>query len=1586
MLAAATDDPTDGYRQNGGTVAPATTILQNAVNVGLSYQPVFLEYWCNDATNPALDSTMQSATVSMEGNHSNAAASGPATLASFTAAAGLYPEGGLIRDGSGNLYGVTSTGGASNDGTVFEVAAGSGAITTLASFAGADGISPVGTLVMDGSGNLYGTAYAGGASNDGTVFELARGSGHITVLASFNGTNGANPAAGLVLDASGNLYGTASQDGASGCGTVFEVARGSGTVRTLVSFTGANGAAPDAALVIDAAGNLYGTASQGGAAHGGTVFEVAAGSGTLTTLAAFRGANGAAPAGPLVLDAAGNLYGTTTQGGAYVAGTVFEVAAGSGTLTTLASFTGANGAAPYAGLVLDAAGNLYGTTTQGGASGYGVVFELARGSGAITPLASFTGANGIDPYSGVVLDGGGNLYGTTYTGGVAGYGTVFEVAAGSGTVTTLASFTATAGNVPQAGLTADAGGNLYGTTSCGGAFNDGTVFEVAAGSGTITTLASFNGTNGADPYAGLVLDAAGNLYGTTAFGGACGCGTVFEVAAGSGTVTALASLNAAKGEYPEGGLVMDAAGNLYGTTFAGGASNLGTVFELPTGATKVTTLASFDGAHGQFPQGGLVIDATGNLYGTTSQGGASGYGTVFEVAAGSGTVSTLASFNGTNGSGPQGNLAADAAGNLYGSTTGGGASGQGTVFEVTRGNGTVTTLAAFNGTHGADPQGGLVMDSGGSVYGTTVQGGATGYGTAFKLAPGSGTITTLASFSGMSGGSPYASLAIDSAGNLYGAVPGGAAAGQGAVFELPGAAAAFIDQWTGADSAVDTNWSDGANWSTGSAPTAGQTALFTRNATVQSFTATMDVGFTHAITGLVIDGTWGGTITVNGPLSVTGNLSLAGGSLGGSGAVKVAGSASRWTGGQLLVGAGGFTNTGTLTADTTGGNLILTGAGTFKNGGTMNEAGTNRLLLENGAKLSIAAGAIFNLTGDGGVGQVRGGTLANAGTLEKTGGTGTSVISSAIANSAAITVQTGTLALASSGGTSTGGTFSVCLGATLDLTGGSTTAYAGTYTGSGAGTVVLGSGTLKAGTGGATFNMTGNSFQWTGGAIDVSNGGFTNAGTIQDPGTGNVVVTGAGTFTNGGTMNEAGTNCLLLENGATLSNAAGAIFNLTGDGGVGQVGGGTLANAGTLEKTGGTGTSVISSAIANSAAITVKAGTLALASAGGTSTGGTFTVAGGATLDLTGGSTTAYAGTYTGSGLGTILLGGGTLKAGPGGATFNMAGNFFQWTGGTIDVSNGNFVNTGTVNYSGGAVTGTGSLVNAQTMIQTGTANLLLNNGATLSNAATGTYQLKGSGGVAGSGGGALANAGLFLKLTDAGTATIATSTLSNTGTVEVDSGTLNVAAAVTQLSGNVLTAGTWTVRGSATVPSQINFTAAGPVGVIGAAANVTLAGANASFSNLSGLQTIAQGGSLALQQGQSLTVSGALTNSGNLTLGAGCRLTLGGGFTQLSTGTFNMQLGGTAAAPTFGRLVSSTGAVALGGTLNVTSAVVPAVGSSFKVVDNGGGAAVGGSFAGLPEGATFTVTTGTTVMTFQITYAGAGGNGGRNVLITRIA
>jgi len=332
-------------------------------------------------------------------------------------------------------------------------------------------------------------------------------------------------------------------------------------------------------------------------------------------------------------------------------------------------------------VILDASGNLYGTTAGGGAGNDGTVFELAHGSGTITRLASFNGVNGAHPFAALIVDYGGNLYGTTFSGGTAS-GTVFELAHGSSKITTLANFSATNGQDPS-GLVMDSSGNLYGTLERFGAYNAGTVFELAHGSRTITTLASFNGTNGSSPYAALIMDSSGNLYGTTTFGGASNNGTVFELAHGSHTITTLASFNGTDGLRPQAALIMDRSGNFYGTATGGGAYNSGTVFELAHGSSTITTLASFNDTDGRFPTAGVIMDGSGNLYGTTTFGGASNNGTVFELAHGSGTITTLASFNGTNGADPEGALIMDGSGNLYSTTNRGGASNLGTVFELT---------------------------------------------------------------------------------------------------------------------------------------------------------------------------------------------------------------------------------------------------------------------------------------------------------------------------------------------------------------------------------------------------------------------------------------------------------------------------------------------------------------------------------------------------------------------------------------------------------------------------------------------------------------------------------------------------------------------------------------------------------------------------------------------------------------------------------------------------------------------------------------------------------------------------------------
>jgi uncharacterized repeat protein (TIGR03803 family) len=353
---------------------------------------------------------------------------------------------------------------------------------------------------------------------------------------------------------------------------------------------------------------------------------------------------------------------------------------------SIASFNGPNGATPYAGVTFDAQGNLYGTTLYGGSDDGGTAWEILKGSSTTTTLASFSSPitnNASGPYGGVTLDAQGNLYGTTAFGGVNDDGTVWEIVKGSHVVTTLATFDSANGQHPFGGVMMDAQGNLFGTTANGGAGNDGTVWELAKGSSTISPLAAFSGPNGANPYSALTFDAQGNLYGTTYFGGANSDGTVFVIAKGSGLIGTIASFNGSNGANPIAGVKIDAQGNLYGTTVAGGSPvSTGTVWEIAKGGSTITTLAVFTGPDGQQPAGDVTLDAQGNRYGTTFKAGPTGYGTVWEIANGSSVLRTLAAFDGVNGANPYAGLTLGPNGNLYGTALDGGDAGDGSVFQL----------------------------------------------------------------------------------------------------------------------------------------------------------------------------------------------------------------------------------------------------------------------------------------------------------------------------------------------------------------------------------------------------------------------------------------------------------------------------------------------------------------------------------------------------------------------------------------------------------------------------------------------------------------------------------------------------------------------------------------------------------------------------------------------------------------------------------------------------------------------------------------------------------------------------------------
>ncbi len=384
---------------------------------------------------------------------------------------------------------------------------------------------------------------------------------------------------------------------------------------------------------------------------------------SLTVLYTFGSVTGDAnnPRAGVIRDPAGNLYGTTFDGGASASGTVFELTpstSGGWSETILHSFTGGttDGVNPTAGLVRDSDGNLYGTTFYGGASNEGTVFKLtpvAGGGWTETLLYSFSGgADGAHPYFGSLLLAGSYLYGTTYEGGdlscddSSGCGVVFRVRISNGVETVLHSFNYNPpdqndGAYPLGGVIRDPAGNLYGVTNGGGSTGGGVVFElspVTGGVWTETLLYTFSDTtpDGANSYAGLVRDKAGNLFGTTAGENLMptASGTVFEVdAADNETVLHFFAGPPADGASPKCNLILDGKGNLYGTTPGGGTYNSGVIFRLSPTASgwQETILYNFTGgADGSDPQGTL-LDSAGNLYGTTYLGGISS-GVVFKLA------------------------------------------------------------------------------------------------------------------------------------------------------------------------------------------------------------------------------------------------------------------------------------------------------------------------------------------------------------------------------------------------------------------------------------------------------------------------------------------------------------------------------------------------------------------------------------------------------------------------------------------------------------------------------------------------------------------------------------------------------------------------------------------------------------------------------------------------------------------------------------------------------------------------------------------------------------------------------------------
>lgn len=662
-------------------------------------------------------------------------------------------------------------------------------------------------LVEVAPGEFYGTTTSGGAWSQGSVVKVTT-AGAVTTLHSFSSNiDGENPVAGLVYDgAGGYLYGTTTSGGLYGRGTIFRIKPDGTSFETIYDFlAGTDPFSPQAALIKGSDGKLYGTSRLGGANGLGTVFslDVSTMPVTLTTLHSFVGGatDGAGPVASL-LESGGYLYGTTAEGGASGFGTVFKFDTSAGSMLWFASFDGTNGSSPRGGVV-EKGGDFYGTADSGGSSGSGTVFKVTS-SGALTKVYDF--GNGQRPFAGLTLGADGLLYGTTREGGANFHGTVFRLDPSATPVVddTRHSFNGTDGAAPTTGLVLGSDGRLFGTTSEGGPGGYGTAYWVNPTFPTFGVFYADPGTEGAGPFSPLYRDGGGVLYGTASVGGNSVGGAVYKLDCAT-PPCALTTLRATQDlgmGQDFSGVVPGPGGFLYGT-----AKDSNSIYKIDTlNGSGFQKLYTFTGTPGNFPNGSFpigVMERSGILYGATASGGASDKGTVFALDPTSpSSLAWSTPFSGTDGRYPSSQLVAGSDAKLYGVTNVGGVSDKGTLFRVTTG-GTHELLHSFSGPDGANPWAALTAAGPGILYGTTTAGGANGKGTFFRLDATTtpATVQTLRDFTaGEVEGVSVLTLGSD--GNFYGTSYGWGANRLGSVIQLaPSGALRILYSFSGTDGA-----------------------------------------------------------------------------------------------------------------------------------------------------------------------------------------------------------------------------------------------------------------------------------------------------------------------------------------------------------------------------------------------------------------------------------------------------------------------------------------------------------------------------------------------------------------------------------------------------------------------------------------------------------------------------------------------------------------------------------------------------------------------------------------------------------------
>ncbi len=671
---------------------------------------------------------------------------------SFYRNIGSEPKGDLLAASNGKFYGMTSNGGSSNDGVIFEYDPVADVYLAVHHFSyGTDGATPNGSLTELG-GKFYGMTFEGGSYGDGVLFEFDPAGNVLTVLRHFD----TDPDGGFshcsLIESGGKLYGMNTSGGDNADGTLFEFNPVGNVFTVLKHFDRPTDGGRPRGSLLEWGGKFYGMASDGGSTDDGTLFEFNPAGNVFTVLKHFNGAtDGERPFGSLIA-VGGKFYGMANQHGSNGYGTLFEFNPSGNVFTVLKHLDySTDGGLPFGSLIASG-GKFYGMTSTGGSNGFGTLFEFNPSGNVFTVLKHFDDSTaGAEPY-GSLIESGGKFYGMTNQGGSDDDGTLFEFNPVNNLFTVLKHLNGSPdGRRPQSSLL-ESGGKLYGTTASGGNNGYGTLFEHTPAGNVHTVLKHFNYfLDGAYPN-GSLIESGGKLYGMANQGGSNDFGTLYEFNPGGNVFTVLKHLNAATdGAYPNGSLIAS-GGKLYGMTAGGGSSDAGTLFEFNPAGNGFTVLKHFGGVDGANPYGSL-LESGGKFYGMTAFGGSNDDGTLFEWNPAGNVFTVLKHFGGVDGAHPTGSLIASG-GKFYGMTPIDGSNNAGTLFELNPAGNVFTVLRHFDySTDGAYPNGSL-LESGGKFYGMTIVGGSNDEGTLFEFNPAGNGFTVLKHLNGTDGAKP----------------------------------------------------------------------------------------------------------------------------------------------------------------------------------------------------------------------------------------------------------------------------------------------------------------------------------------------------------------------------------------------------------------------------------------------------------------------------------------------------------------------------------------------------------------------------------------------------------------------------------------------------------------------------------------------------------------------------------------------------------------------------------------------------------------------------------------------------------------